>query len=510
MAAPLDLFGSRFIPPEISELVFIFAGPKALTNLMCTCRANFDAYRHVARSLAKRAQWVCRVDSPGTTLFAETQQLPCLRIIHHYVRPREFPCAVFTWEWLKVLRIHTGRKVEFTSLPPRLELLTVCRTGCLAMPPLPGFLKSLTWSEARLVLEHGHDGETRRFMGAFPRSLTELTCDFAGSGYLELPDLPPFLERLDISNSRLRTRTLPEIPATLKHLRCAQCNLTHFPNSLSESSLLFMDCQGNQITALPPLPLRLTYLDCSENELVILPALLPAQLTLLSCGNNQITALPPAIPLNLRSLGVEDNPLTTGTLPPLPDTLLSLNCCSANLTSLPALPAMLETLYCNDNDLRTLPPLPPSLTCLCCWENQLTALPEPLPKLYTLSCASNDLRGLPALPETLCGLDCSDQDSGMLDGLPELPAQLVSLRCRNVGLVSLPALPVSLFELYCDENSLQSLPRLPDSLQKLHCAYNRIKSLPALPKSLRKLACGKNRLKSLPPLPKRLKTKLLW
>ena len=63
-------------------------------------------------------------------------------------------------------------------------------------------------------------------------------------------------------------------------------------------------------------------------------------------------------------------------LPPLPSSLQTLNCDGNNLTSLPFLPATLRGLYTQNNYiLGTLPALPSTLDTLDCWLNNLTSLP---------------------------------------------------------------------------------------------------------------------------------------
>ena len=78
------------------------------------------------------------------------------------------------------------------------------------------------------------------------------------------------------------------------------------PKQLRISSL---DCHNNQLTTLPDLPQSLTRLWCYENELTILPDL-PQSLTVLECDNNQLTTLP-ALHYGLTELVCGGNQLTT-------------------------------------------------------------------------------------------------------------------------------------------------------------------------------------------------------
>lgn len=77
----LDLFRSHNIPPEISDTIFLLAGPAALASVRCTNKANAEAYKDVALGLARRGLWRCRVDSAVALHLAETHKLLCLRVV---------------------------------------------------------------------------------------------------------------------------------------------------------------------------------------------------------------------------------------------------------------------------------------------------------------------------------------------------------------------------------------------------------------------------------------------
>lgn len=162
------------------------------------------------------------------------------------------------------------------------------------------------------------------------------------------------------------------LPNSLHELHCGGIGVNVLPTSLP-SSLLYLECAGNQITALPPLPASLRDLNCNNNLLTALPAL-PYGLNHLSCGNNQITQLPP-LPSTLDDLDCQANQLTS--LPALPDTLSQLTCRENPLTSLPDLPSFLfSTLSCGSSALTCLPVLPNSLVHLYCSNTNVTCLPN--------------------------------------------------------------------------------------------------------------------------------------
>jgi len=249
----------------------------------------------------------------------------------------------------------------------------------------------------------------------------------------------------------------------------------------------YVNCSNSNISDLTGIEYfdSLTYLNCSENQLAVLPTL-PSALTKLYCYNHQLSSLI-SLPNTLAYLYCSDNQLTS--LPNLPNSLSELWCNFNQLTNLPTLPNSLIYLNCYYNQLTSLPALPNSLTELNCGRNQLTSLPA-LPNYLTdLDCSNNQLTSLPGLPNALTSLNC---DENLLTNLPTLPSALNALGCSANHLTSLPALPSSLTMLDCNFNQLISLPALPDSLTTLSCGYNPLTSLPALPDSLYFLYCKNN------------------
>jgi Leucine-rich repeat (LRR) protein len=118
-------------------------------------------------------------------------------------------------------------------------------------------------------------------------------------------------------------------------------------------NLIYLYCDYNQLSSLPPLPPLLFRLSCSNNQLTSLPNL-PLPLQVLNCANNPLSNLP-NLPLSLQNLNCSNNQLTT--LPSLPTTTVYLNCDSNLLTSL-SIPPNIQELYCNHNLLTSLPALP--------------------------------------------------------------------------------------------------------------------------------------------------------
>ncbi len=123
----------------------------------------------------------------------------------------------------------------------------------------------------------------------------------------------------------------------------------------------------------------------------------------------------------------------------------------------------LDSLYCYMVRVTSLPPLPDSLLSLYC---------HSLPYLVSV----------PPLPATLISLDM--EHCTQLSQLPSLPAGLTTFICIYDSLTSLPVLPSSLTYLSCRDNQLTSIPALPDSLISLAVNDNpNLYCLPRIPQT---------------------------
>ena len=303
--------------------------------------------------------------------------------------------------------------------------------------------------------------------------------DNARAQYVTIPD-PWFVDWLQnngyagcIIGDQLDT-TCPAV-VTDTNLTLSMYGFTDVYGIQFFDNLLTLECGGNTLTGLPPLPNTLRFLGCSFNQIDSLPTL-PSNLEALYCDGNLLTSIP-SLPSTLTMLGLGGNQLYE--LPPLPSGLIFLNIQENQFGDMPALPATLEALVCDLNWFNTLPTLPNGIKHLQCGNNPLTALPT--------------------LPDSLNYLECTFcQFTG---GLPALPQSLEYFYCRHSQLTTLPALPAGLKELESGQNPLGSLPVLPPGLTALYCYENELTSLPALPGTLRYLDCDNNQLSVLPQLP---------
>src|SRR5579862_6084834 len=79
------------------------------------------------------------------------------------------------------------------------------------------------------------------------------------------------LGQLTASNfsNNITLGTLSGVPPTMRYLSCSYCNLTKLYD-FESSSLNTLNCNNNQITALPNFPVSMSYINCSGNQLTSL------------------------------------------------------------------------------------------------------------------------------------------------------------------------------------------------------------------------------------------------
>jgi E3 ubiquitin-protein ligase SspH2 len=154
-----------------------------------------------------------------------------------------------------------------------------------------------------------------------------------------------------------------------------------------------------RINAVPD-PRQLLSLDLDDLGLRDLPPL-PARLAWLSCANNQLRGVP-EFPASMLSLQLSGNPLEAW--PDLPPDLVTLAVAECGLTDVGWLPRQLSALDISDNRIAQLPPdFPRSLNTLLAENNLLTHLPVSMARLPSLHRVL--LHGNPLEWETLQQID---------------------------------------------------------------------------------------------------------
>lgn len=258
-------------------------------------------------------------------------------------------------------------------LPPTVETLDVSRNQLTRLPEnLPPTLKVLDASLNQLT----------SLPQELPHSLEQLIA--GGNALHQLPELPTSLVHLSVPDNTLRA--LPQLPA----------------------SLVDLDASDNHLIALPELPQGLRTLRVKVNSLPELPNL-PDSLTELLAYRNELKSLQDPLPLGLTTLAISSNQLTS--LPSNLSELRSLrflHAASNQLDSVPVLPPSLRELWVADNRLHSLPELPDSLTLLWFARNQISSLPDPLPRsLESIDASQNLIASLPSNITTQLGPHCT-------------------------------------------------------------------------------------------------------
>ena len=113
---------------------------------------------------------------------------------------------------------------------------------------------------------------------------------------------------LQIRNEDLSEKGLPVLEPDLEYLLVRNCQLTELPPLEHLQKLKGIDCSENQLVHLPALPPNLEGLNCIRNQITDLPDL-PPKLKDLECTDNQLTYLPD-LPPQLEGLSCENNPIT--------------------------------------------------------------------------------------------------------------------------------------------------------------------------------------------------------
>jgi Leucine-rich repeat (LRR) protein len=180
------------------------------------------------------------------------------------------------------------------QLPNTLQILEIYSTGLIALPELPGSLRTLIFrNNSTAVMSELSE------LPNLPHGLITLECSFCE--LISLPRLPNTLQVLDITNTMLEV--LPILPESLIRLLVSKNNLTALPVL---PNLAYLDCDNNFMTELPVLPNDLLHLSCRKNKLTTLPKL-PPTLEYLQCSENMIRELPQVLPHTLREIYCSHN-----------------------------------------------------------------------------------------------------------------------------------------------------------------------------------------------------------
>ncbi|KAM1413476.1 hypothetical protein ACFXTO_026068 [Malus domestica] len=455
----------------------------------------------------------------------------------------EIPSALTMLSSLEKLDLSCN---PITSLPESMNNLVKLQTlkvsGCrnlTILPELPHSLTSLTLACCNI--------------SEIPSALTMLSSlEKLDLSYNPITSLPESmnnlvkLQTLKVSGCRNLT-ILPELPRSLTGLTLACCNISEIPSALTmQSSLEYLDLDGNPITSLPESMNNLVKLQTLKvsgcRNLTILPEL-PRSLTCLTLACCNISEIPSALTMqpSLEYLDLDCNPITSlpesmnnlvklqtlkvsgcrnlTILPELPRSLTCLTLACCNISEIPSALTMLSSLEYLDLDGNLITSLPESMNNLVKLQTlkvsgcrNLTILPELPRSLTCLTLACCNISEIPSALTMLSSLEYLDLDGNPITSLPESMNNLVKLQtlkvsgCRNLTI--LPELPCSLTSLTlacCNISEIPSALTMLSSLEKLDLSCNPITSLPESMNNLVKLqtlkVSGCRNLTILPELP---------
>ena len=310
----------------------------------------------------------------------------------------------------------------------------------------------------------------------------------AGSHYLT-DTIVRQIEALDVSDDNIKEVLGDRAPITnlkgirhLKYVRDLNCSGQELTTLDLELNMRVekLNCAGNQLTdlLLRPTGTSLKYLDCSVNKLTALDLSKSSELTELSCSSNKLTSLDLSANKKLQKIVAQTNALTTldtRNLPELTDLYLwgnhdlksidvskntkleFLSVSHCKLTSLDVSNnRKLVKLYVDDNQLTALDVRSNyMLKKLGCYENQITAL---------------DLSSNVALEY----LGVNDNPITELNLHPL--SNLQELSCYKMKLTKLDVSRCTeLRRLYCNDNQIETLDlRSNKKLETLYCQNNRL------------------------------------
>jgi hypothetical protein len=160
----------------------------------------------------------------------------------------------------------------------------------------------------------------------------------------------PALTHINLSGNP----TLSDIggmPTSIVSMSVQSCNLPSLA-PMSHTSLGYLNCANNVMSALPSLPNSVTYINCTNNgNIIALPDPLPTSLKVLIAEGIGIGNPPTALPSGMISMSVSDNLSLNSWSTSFPATLAYFQCETTSLTSLPSMPAAMKYLNVSDCQL---------------------------------------------------------------------------------------------------------------------------------------------------------------
>ncbi len=146
------------------------------------------------------------------------------------------------------------------------------------------------------------------------------------------------------SNNNIFVNDVQGMPTSIVTMSLQSGNLSTL-YSLSTTSASILKVQNNQLASLPTLPATMSYINCSGNPILSLPATIPFGVTDFYATNTSITAPPSAFSNTIVSMSFSNSPNLNLWLSTLPTSLSSFDASNCpQLTALPTIPANVRSL----------------------------------------------------------------------------------------------------------------------------------------------------------------------
>lgn len=248
--------------------------------------------------------------------------------------------------------------------------------------------------------------------------------------------------------------------------------LTHFPQNLGE-----LWCRHSYVTG------------------AINSTIIPRNIRVLVLEHTQISSFDGSDFLNLENILMCNNPLKHFIFPP---NVKQVDVTSCKLKQLPPLPETLIHLDCSNNKLLTLNNFPDNLTTCNCANNRIFQLPPINHHVRYFWCNNNLLSEFPRFPDTTIMIICNNNLIKRVDHLPKYLQQLKL--SGNYIYVIMNDLPCTLTRLYVADNKLKRLPNISacTKLKKIDISKNIFEEVPNFPPNVDVLDISENCIKYVP------------
>jgi hypothetical protein len=225
-----------------------------------------------------------------------------------------------------------------------------------------------------------------------------------------------------------------------------------------------LNISGNFLTKLDNLPANLKILDASNNRIENIT--LPNKISMVNLTYNNLTSI--NIPRSVKQISLAYNCFEE--MPEFPEMVWHVDISHNKIKTISHLPDSMKGIAFSSNQVEKIDKIPLFMEVLYCDNNKLTSLPELPGCLTQLNCSGNDIKELPELPGHLIVLDCEENE---IDKLPVIGKEIQFINYENNKLIEQPKLSTKFltfrFSPYIDK---EEDIRIPDHLEILPDCYD--------------------------------------